>query len=59
LIKIDGKVRRDHGYPIGIMDTISIEKTGENFRLLYDAKGRFKLHKLAKPEEANVNFIKF
>jgi len=58
LVKIDGKVRRDHGYPIGIMDTISIEKTGENFRLLYDAKGRFKLHKLTKPDEANFKLLR-
>lgn len=47
-VKIDGKVRRDHGFPIGVMDTISIEKSNENFRLLYDNKGRFKLHKLVK-----------
>lgn len=26
-VKIDGKVRRDRGYPAGIMDIVSIEKT--------------------------------
>ena len=41
LIKVDNKVRRDPRYPLGIMDVISIEKTGEAFRILYDVKGRF------------------
>ena len=41
LIKVDGKIRRDPRYPLGIMDVVSIEKTGENFRILYDIKGRF------------------
>ncbi|KAL0620924.1 40S ribosomal protein S4, partial [Plecturocebus cupreus] len=39
-IKIDGKVRTDITYPAGFMDVISIDKTGENFRLIYDTKDR-------------------
>ena len=46
LIKVDGKVRTDSNYPVGFMDVISIEKSDEHFRLLYDAKGRFILHRL-------------
>lgn len=34
-------------------DVISIEKTNENFRLLYDVKGRFTVHRIQK-EEAKV-----
>ena len=34
-------------------DVVSIPKTGENFRLLYDTKGRFRLHSI-KDEEAKV-----
>jgi small subunit ribosomal protein S4e len=40
-IKVDNKVRRDPRYPLGIMDVVSLPKTGENFRILYDIKGRF------------------
>merc|ERR1712051_1154508 len=40
-IKIDNKIRRDPRYPLGTMDVVSIPKTGENFRILYDIKGRF------------------
>jgi small subunit ribosomal protein S4e len=50
LIKIDGKIRRDPTYPLGIMDVISIEKTGEFFRLLYDVKGRFQVNKIDAKE---------
>lgn len=46
LIKVDGKVRTDVNYPCGFMDVISIEKSDEHFRLLYDSKGRFVLHRL-------------
>ena len=36
------------------LDVISIEKTGENFRLLYDVKGRFTVHRITG-EEAKVS----
>lgn len=41
LIKVDHKIRRDPRYPLGIMDVVSIDKTGEHFRILYDVKGRY------------------
>jgi len=52
LIKVDGKVRTDMFYPAGFMDVVQIEKTKENFRLLFDTKGRFALHKIVKDEAA-------
>ncbi|KAG8220827.1 ribosomal family S4e-domain-containing protein [Butyriboletus roseoflavus] len=57
LIKVDGKVRTDPNYPTGFMDTISIEKSGEHFRLLYDVKGRFTIHRIT-PEEATYKLLK-
>lgn len=57
LVKVDGKVRTDTTYPAGFMDTISIEKTGEHFRLLYDTKGRFTLVKI-KPADANMKLCR-
>jgi len=50
LVKVDGKVRTDTTYPSGFMDVISIEKTGENFRLIYDTKGRFTIHRITVDE---------
>jgi small subunit ribosomal protein S4e len=50
LIKVDSKVRTDLKYPAGFMDVISIEKTNEFFRLLYDVRGRFALHRIGAEE---------
>lgn len=50
LIKVDGKVRTHHCFPAGFMDVISLEKTGEHFRLLYDVKGRFVVHGITNEE---------
>lgn len=36
-----------------IADVITIEKTGEFFRLIYDVKGRFAIHRITA-EEAKV-----
>jgi len=52
LIKVDGKVRTDMFFPSGFMDVISIDKTKENFRMLYDTKAKFVLHKISKEEAA-------
>ncbi|KAK2109550.1 40S ribosomal protein S4, X isoform [Saguinus oedipus] len=57
-IKIDGKVRTDITCPAGFMDVISIDKTGENFCLLYDTKGRFAVHRIT-PEEAKYKLCQF
>lgn len=50
LIRVDGKVRTDPTYPAGYMDVIGIERTGENFRLIYDIKGRFTVHRITNEE---------
>lgn len=39
-----------------LLDVVSIPKTNENFRLLYDTKGRFRLHSV-RDDEAKVPFI--
>lgn len=57
LVKVDGKVRTDSTYPAGFMDVITIDKTGENFRLVYDTKGRFTVHRI-QAEEAEYKLGK-
>lgn len=56
-IKVDGKVRTDTKFPCGFMDVITIEKTRENFRLIYDTKGRFIVHRIS-PEEASYKLCR-
>ncbi|OEJ86636.1 40S ribosomal protein S4-B [Hanseniaspora osmophila] len=51
-VKVDGKVRTDSTYPAGFMDVITLEATNENFRLIYDVKGRFAVHRITDEEAA-------
>jgi len=57
LVRVDGKIRTDLNYPTGFMDIVSIDKTGENFRVLYDVKGRFVLHRV-NDEEAKYKLAR-
>jgi small subunit ribosomal protein S4e len=56
-VAVDHKVRTDMAYPAGFMDVVSIQKTDEKFRLLYDVKGRFIVHRISN-EEAKFKLCK-
>jgi small subunit ribosomal protein S4e len=56
-VQVDHKVRTDINYPAGFQDVISIPKTDETFRLLYDVKGRFVLHRIT-PEEGSYKLCR-
>jgi len=56
-IKIDGKARTDQNYPVGFMDVVSFEKSKDHYRLLYDTKGRFVVHKI-HPDEATYKLCR-
>jgi len=57
LIEVDGKVRTDINYPAGFMDVVKITKTNEQYRLLYDVKGRWVLHTI-KDDEVNFKLCR-
>jgi len=50
LVQVDGRVRTDPRFPAGFMDVVSMEKSGDVFRLMYDTKGRFVLHRIDDEE---------
>ena len=56
-IKIDGKIRTDTRYPVGFMDVLTIPKTKENYRLMYNVKRRFCLVPLTQ-EQAKFKLCK-
>lgn len=56
-VRVDGKVRTDINYPAGFQDVVSLPKTSEQFRLLFDVKGRFVLHRIT-PEEAAYKLVR-
>lgn len=50
-VKVDGKVRTDPNFPAGFMDVVEIPKSGDQFRLIFDTKGRFVLHRISDEEK--------
>ena len=47
-IIVDEKRRKNHRYPVGLMDVLSIPISDENYRLLLDKKGKLNLIKIDK-----------
>jgi len=56
-VQVDKKVRTDVNFPAGFMDVVEIDQTDDRFRLLYDVKGRFALHRISK-EETNYKLCR-
>lgn len=55
--KVDNKIRRDSKFPVGVMDVVTVVKTNESYRVLYDVKGRFTLVKV-KDSESKFKLLK-
>lgn len=51
LVKVDGKTRTDPNFPAGFMDVVELPKSNDQFRLIYDTKGRFVLHSISDEEK--------
>jgi len=51
LVQVDGKVRTDPNFPAGFMDVVEMPKAADAFRLIYDTKGRFVLHRVSDEEK--------
>jgi ribosomal protein S4E len=51
LVTVDGKVRTDPNFPAGFMDVVEMPKSADAFRLIYDTKGRFVLHRISDEEK--------
>ena len=56
-VLVDGRIASDYKMPVGLMDIISIPDTKDNFRLLMDRLGKFRLMRIT-PEEAKWKFVR-
>ena len=56
-ILVDGKVATNYKMPVGIMDVISVPDNKDNFRLLLDRLGNFRLMRIT-PEEAKWKLVR-
>jgi len=50
-VKVDGKTRTDPNFPAGFMDVVEIPKANDQFRLIFDTKVRFALHRISDEEK--------
>lgn len=48
--KVDGRVRKDYKFPVGLMDVIEVIDTGEAYRFIPYPGKFFKLHPISKDE---------
>ncbi|MEM2147514.1 MAG: 30S ribosomal protein S4e [Candidatus Bathyarchaeia archaeon] len=55
-IQVDGKIRREDDFPVGIMDVVSLQDLDKHFRVLPSHKGLL-LHPITK-EEANFKLCR-
>ncbi|MHA1146984.1 MAG: 30S ribosomal protein S4e [Promethearchaeota archaeon] len=55
--KVDGKVVKDKGFPVGLMDVISIDKINKHYRILPDSHYGLILHEIPE-DEANVKLCR-
>jgi len=49
-VLVDGRVRKDYKFPVGIMDVVSIPETGEHYRVLPNRIGKLILHPISEEE---------
>ena len=51
LVLVDGRIRKDERFPVGVMDIVEIPKTEECYRVLPNRKGEMYLYKAPKEEK--------
>jgi len=51
-IIVNGRVRKDHKFPVGVFDVLSIPVLKTNYTALLDEKGKLSLVKMTKKEES-------
>jgi len=49
-VLIDGRVRQDPRFPIGLMDVVQMPAIGRNYRILLDRRERLVLHEIPQAE---------
>ncbi len=56
-VLVDGVVRKEYRYPVGLMDVIEVPKLDEHYRLVFNTNGRFSLITIKK-EESKLKLLR-
>ncbi|RVD93376.1 40S ribosomal S4-3 [Tubulinosema ratisbonensis] len=57
VVLVNGVVRKDKTFPLGLMDVLTIKSTNEHYRVLYDVFRKFVLERISD-EEAKIRLCK-
>ncbi len=49
--RVNGVRRKDYGFSVGLFDIVSIEGAKEDYRIVFDLKGRFEIEKMERKEK--------
>tara|TARA_Y100000310_G_scaffold330946_1_gene403610 strand:- start:1086 stop:1787 length:702 start_codon:yes stop_codon:yes gene_type:complete len=49
-VLVNGIVRKDHKFPVGIMDNVTVTELGKDYRILYSTKCKFIVKELKKAQ---------
>lgn len=50
-VAVDGRIVTDQKFPVGLMDVVTLLRTGDSYRMLLDYKGRLQLVKISDKEK--------
>jgi len=50
-VEVDGIRRKDHRFPIGLLDVLSLKDINEHFRVILDKRGKIDLIKIGQEEK--------
>lgn len=53
MLLVDGAVRTDERFPVGLMDVVSFPKSGKHYRVMVDRKGRLSPQEIKAEESAS------
>jgi small subunit ribosomal protein S4e len=58
-IKVNGTIRKDYRFAVGLFDVIGIEKQKENYRVIYDNNGRLQAKKIENGQNEKISKVLF
>ncbi|MEM0202488.1 MAG: 30S ribosomal protein S4e [Archaeoglobaceae archaeon] len=50
-VLVDGVVRRDYKFPVGLFDVVTIPKLEKSYRVIFDEKGRYVLREISDSDK--------
>lgn len=56
-VKVNGVIRKDHQFPVGLFDVIAVEKQKLFFRVMFDTKERLILKSMEKESKEKVSKV--